>query len=159
MRTGGFEIASSALTSSILKWLHRIQCSFKFKTDRQPTYGSMFPVLVFGSHFQILLVRKLDTRPKCFTSHLVAPYRYIALVYNTQYVSTHKAIYGRQKQKFRTISFRFAPLHRMCDAMTLLHATHSPELPRSVGRDGNDATAGGRYGCIWLTFWTFIIQR
>jgi hypothetical protein len=31
---------------------------------------------------------------------------------------------------------RFAPLHRMCDAMTLLHAqpTHSPELPRSVGQ-------------------------
>jgi hypothetical protein len=35
----------------------------------------------------------------------------------------------------------------------------SPELPRSVGRDVNDATAGGRYGWIWLTFWTFIIQR
>jgi hypothetical protein len=73
----------------------------------------------------------------------------------------HKAIYGRQKQKFRTISFRFAPLHRMCDATTLLHAqpTHSPELPRSVGRDVNDVTSGGRYGWMWLTFWTFIIQR
>jgi hypothetical protein len=39
---------------------------------------------------------------------------------------------------------------RMCDAMsmTLLHAqpTHSPELPRSVGRDVDDAMAGGRYG-------------
>jgi hypothetical protein len=48
-----------------------------------------------------------------------------------------------QKQKFRTISFHTAPLHRMCDAMTLLHAqhTHSPELPRSVGRDVNDVTS------------------
>jgi hypothetical protein len=34
------------------------------------------------------------------------------------------------------------------DAMTLLHAqpTHSTELPRSVGRDVNDVTSGGRYG-------------
>jgi hypothetical protein len=37
----------------------------------------MFPVLVFASHFQIL-VRKPDTRPECFTTHLVAPYRYIS---------------------------------------------------------------------------------
>jgi hypothetical protein len=29
MRTGGFEQGSSALTSSTLKWLHRIQCGFK----------------------------------------------------------------------------------------------------------------------------------
>jgi hypothetical protein len=29
MRTGGFELGSSALTSSTLKWLHRIQCGFK----------------------------------------------------------------------------------------------------------------------------------
>jgi hypothetical protein len=29
MRTGGFELASSALTSSTLKWLHRIECGFK----------------------------------------------------------------------------------------------------------------------------------
>jgi hypothetical protein len=29
MRTGGFELASSALTSSTLKWLDRIQCGFK----------------------------------------------------------------------------------------------------------------------------------
>jgi hypothetical protein len=28
MRTGGFELGSSALTSSTLKWLHRIQCGF-----------------------------------------------------------------------------------------------------------------------------------
>jgi hypothetical protein len=57
--------------------------------------------------------------------------------YNTQYVSHTKRYMDARKQKFRTISFRFAPLHRMCDAMTLLHAqpTHSPELPRSVGRD------------------------
>jgi hypothetical protein len=27
----------------------------------------LFPVLVFASHFQILLVRKPDTRPECFT--------------------------------------------------------------------------------------------
>jgi hypothetical protein len=32
MCTGGFEIASSALTSSTLKWLHRIQCGFKYKS-------------------------------------------------------------------------------------------------------------------------------
>jgi hypothetical protein len=52
-------------------------------------------------------------------------------------------------------------LHRMCDARTLLHGqpTHSPELPRSVGRDVNDVTSGGRYGWIWLNFWRFIIQR
>jgi hypothetical protein len=31
MRTGGFELASSALTSSTLKRLHRIQCGFKKK--------------------------------------------------------------------------------------------------------------------------------
>jgi hypothetical protein len=94
----------------------------------------MFPVLVFASHFQILLVRNPATQPECFTTHLVAPYRYISFVYNTQYASTHKTIYGHQKQKFLTISFRFAPLHRMCDATTLLHAqhTHSPELARSV---------------------------
>jgi hypothetical protein len=44
--------------------------------------------------------------------------------------------------------FPFAPLHRMCDAVTLLHAQpkHSPELPRSVGGDVNDFTSGGRYG-------------
>jgi hypothetical protein len=114
----------------------------------------MFPVLVFASHFQILLVRKPDTQPECFTTHLVAPYRYISLV------STHKTIYGCQKHKFWTICFRFAP-HRMCDAKTLLHAqpTHSPELPRSVGRDIDNVTSGGHYGWIWLTFWTFIIQR
>jgi hypothetical protein len=29
MRTDWFELASSALTSSTLKWLHRIQCGFK----------------------------------------------------------------------------------------------------------------------------------
>jgi hypothetical protein len=29
MRIGGFELGSSALTSSTLKWLHRIQCGFK----------------------------------------------------------------------------------------------------------------------------------
>jgi hypothetical protein len=29
MRTGGFELGLSALTSSTLKWLHRIQCGFK----------------------------------------------------------------------------------------------------------------------------------
>jgi hypothetical protein len=29
MRTGGFELGSSTLTSSTLKWLHRIQCGFK----------------------------------------------------------------------------------------------------------------------------------
>jgi hypothetical protein len=29
MRTGGFELGSSALMSSTLKWLHRIQCGFK----------------------------------------------------------------------------------------------------------------------------------
>jgi hypothetical protein len=29
MRTGGFELGSSALTSSTLKWLHRIKCGFK----------------------------------------------------------------------------------------------------------------------------------
>jgi hypothetical protein len=29
MHTGGFELASSTLTSSTLKWLHRIQCGFK----------------------------------------------------------------------------------------------------------------------------------
>jgi hypothetical protein len=29
MHTGGFELNSSALTSSTLKWLHRIQCGFK----------------------------------------------------------------------------------------------------------------------------------
>jgi hypothetical protein len=69
----------------------------------------MFPVLVFASHFEIVLVRKPDTRPECFTTHLVAPYQYISLVYNTQYVSTHKAIYGRQKQKFRAIMFPFCP--------------------------------------------------
>jgi hypothetical protein len=28
MRTGGFELGSSALTSSTLKWLQRIQCGF-----------------------------------------------------------------------------------------------------------------------------------
>jgi hypothetical protein len=37
--------------------------------------------------------------------------------------------------------------------------THSSELPRSVGHNINDVTSGGRYGWIWLTFWTFIIQR
>jgi hypothetical protein len=99
-------------------------------------------------------------------------------------ISTHKAIYGRQKQKFRTISFRFAPLNCMCDAMTLLLAQPTPiwnrvrkwrhnfriwisrdlseptHSPRSVGRDVNDATSGGRYGWIWLTlFWTFIACR
>jgi hypothetical protein len=49
----------------------------------------------------------------------------------------------------------------MCDAMTLLHAqpTHSPELACSVGRDIKDVTSGGCYRWIWLTFWTFIIQR
>jgi hypothetical protein len=29
MHTGGFELGSSALTSSTLKWLHRTQCGFK----------------------------------------------------------------------------------------------------------------------------------
>jgi hypothetical protein len=32
MRTGGFELGSSALTSS-LKWLHRIECGFKRGAD------------------------------------------------------------------------------------------------------------------------------
>jgi hypothetical protein len=31
MRTGGFELGSSALTSSTLKWLHQIQCGFKLQ--------------------------------------------------------------------------------------------------------------------------------
>jgi hypothetical protein len=33
MRTGGFELGSSALTSSALKWLHRIQCGSKGNYD------------------------------------------------------------------------------------------------------------------------------
>jgi hypothetical protein len=56
--------------------------------------GSMFPVLVFASHFQILLVRKPDTRPECFTTHLVVPYRF---VYNTQCVSTQNDIDARNR--------------------------------------------------------------
>jgi hypothetical protein len=39
MRTGGFELGSSALTSSTLKWLHRIQCGFNWQ----------FQVLLFGN--------------------------------------------------------------------------------------------------------------
>jgi hypothetical protein len=34
MHTGGFELASSALTSSTLKCLHRIECGFKFELWR-----------------------------------------------------------------------------------------------------------------------------
>jgi hypothetical protein len=42
--TGGFELASSALTSSTLKWLHWIQCGFKQVSGsqclqhKQPSY-------------------------------------------------------------------------------------------------------------------------
>jgi hypothetical protein len=35
VRTGGFELGSSALTSSTLKWLHRIQCGFKWPKMKQ----------------------------------------------------------------------------------------------------------------------------
>jgi hypothetical protein len=36
MRTGGFELGSSARTSSTLKWMHRIQCGFKaMKSDNK----------------------------------------------------------------------------------------------------------------------------
>jgi hypothetical protein len=78
---------------------------------------------------------------------------------NTQYVSTlfFRRITQPLIQSVATffgamavntqVAPRFSPLHRRCDAMTLLHAqpTHSPELPRSVGRDVNGVTAGGHY--------------
>jgi hypothetical protein len=70
--------------------------------------GSMFPVLVFSSHFQILLVRKPDTRPECFTTRLVAPFRWISLVYNTQYVSTQNDIWTPEAE-ISDLKFPFCP--------------------------------------------------
>jgi hypothetical protein len=54
-------------------------------------------------------------------------YRYISLVSNAQYVSTHKVIYGRQNLKFRAIMFPF------CTAGVMLWRCfmHSPHIHRS----------------------------
>jgi hypothetical protein len=41
MRTGGFEIGSSALTSSTLKGLHRIQCGFKMQYSDNMTPNAL----------------------------------------------------------------------------------------------------------------------
>jgi hypothetical protein len=41
MHTGGFELASSALTSSTLKWLHRIQCGFNVKNHQLNSQSSL----------------------------------------------------------------------------------------------------------------------
>jgi hypothetical protein len=48
MLTGGFELGSSALTSSTLKWLHRIQCGF----NSQKIMNSPLPILLFRQHQQ-----------------------------------------------------------------------------------------------------------
>jgi hypothetical protein len=57
MRTGGFALASSALTSSTLKWWHRIQCGFNL---------SYMPLIIF---FQIdipgiefIIIKKLHEK-------------------------------------------------------------------------------------------------
>jgi hypothetical protein len=42
MRTDQFELASSARTSSTLKWLHRIQCGFKISERFVPKYVAKF---------------------------------------------------------------------------------------------------------------------
>jgi hypothetical protein len=73
----------------------------------------MFPVLVFASHFEILLVRKPDTRPECFTTHLVAHTdRFHLCSIHSMYPHTKR--YGRQKQKFRTIKVSVLPLCTAC---------------------------------------------
>jgi hypothetical protein len=48
MRTGGFELGSSALTSSTLKWLHRIQCGFKSLNFRANFYFFRYWILWGG---------------------------------------------------------------------------------------------------------------
>jgi hypothetical protein len=113
----------------------------------------MFPALVFASHFQILIVRKPDTRPECFTTHRVAPYRYISFVYTTQYVTTHKTRYMVARNR------NFGPyvsVLTLCTAVTLLHAqpTHSPELvlaTKSVKRNGTALALAGRAAILFLT--------
>jgi hypothetical protein len=42
MRTGGIELGSSALMSSTLKWLHRIQCGFNTLSAQVSPRGPIF---------------------------------------------------------------------------------------------------------------------
>jgi hypothetical protein len=63
MRTGGFELGSCALTSSTLKWLHRIQCGLNvepgskahwtFKTENLIVLPTKIRVFLF-SKFKLL---------------------------------------------------------------------------------------------------------
>jgi hypothetical protein len=53
MRTGGFELGSSVLMSSTMKWLHRIQCGFNYRgrhctCSRRPVDN---PVIPYQSEF------------------------------------------------------------------------------------------------------------
>jgi hypothetical protein len=68
----------------------------------------------FASHIQILLVRH-PTSMFHHSSRSSIPIDLCTI--HSMYPHMKPYIYRRQKQKFRTISFRFAALLHMCDAM------------------------------------------
>jgi hypothetical protein len=67
--------------ADVRRWRHRVT-SLQVLYWHVKLVTGLFPVLVFASHFQIILA---DTQPECYPTHLVVPYRYISLVYSTQY--------------------------------------------------------------------------
>jgi hypothetical protein len=60
MRTGGFELGSSELTSSTLKWLHQIQCGFNIAensaTCRQAYMAYMENIRGFNLAVMVVIV-------------------------------------------------------------------------------------------------------
>jgi hypothetical protein len=54
MHTGGFELGSSVLTSSTLKWLHRIQCGFKLHVMHV-----IFFLIYFWVICQLFLIKRM----------------------------------------------------------------------------------------------------
>jgi hypothetical protein len=117
----------------------------------------MFPVLVFASHFEILLVRKPRHPTRMFhhSSCSSVPIDFICVQY-TVCVHTQNDIWMPETE----ISGYYMSVLPLCTACVMLWRCfmHSPHIHRSC-LTLLDVTSGGRYGWIWLTFWTFIIQR
>jgi hypothetical protein len=92
----------------------------------QHGYTRIFIVFLAGRHLCFNGAAHAQTRhpTRMFhhTSRSSTPIDFTCVQY-TECIHTQSDIYGHQKQKFWTIGFRFAPLHRMCDAMAFASCT------------------------------------